>query len=338
MRTFKNVVRMTKYFSIFFIITSVSYSFLFFKQENYLDILSNAIMHFFIVAFVASIVTMMFLAATYKMANGMHFVLSVLVFSLMLLLIYFFTLHFPTDFIDNILKNNVTLSEDIGTDNLIDYTGSLDIEEGKFNILDEYVIYAKNDIGNNLYNDIIISKSDSERVLYKANNGLITPNGAEINDVEVFNFIDMEAKKAKTVSLADFGQSDGITYIQKILSNGVIFYIANIVFNIFVNSQNSIFSILILFIVLFLLLSGSYSIVYSLSTPIHLFYNILVALVLCVSFELSLMVLVNIFGLDNIIKSLSFGLLSVTLISIGVLLNVFAFIFGQVFKFKSYYE
>ena len=338
MRTFKNVAKITKYFSIFFIIISVIYSLLFFKQENYLSILSNAVMHFFIIAFVTSIVTMMFLAATYKMVKGVSLVFSIFIFSFMLILVYSFSIYFSDGFINNIFESNTLLSTDIENNRLIDYTGSLNIEEGKFNIFDEYIVYARNDIGNNLYSNIVISKSDSERIIYKANNGLITPNGSEINDVDVFNFTDMESKKIKTISLSDLGESDDRTYIQKTLSKGVTFYIANVIFNTFLNSKNSIPFIIVLFIILFSLLLGAYSIVDSLSTPVHLFYNILIAIVLCASFELNLILLVNIFSIDKIIKSLNFGLLSVLLISIGVLLNVFAFIFDQVFKFKNYYE
>ena len=157
MRTFKNVAKMIKYFSIVFIITSVIYSLLFLKQENYLDILSNIVMHFVIIAFVTSIITMMFLAATYKMFKGIHLAFSILIFSFMLILLYSIALHFPTDFvINNILQNKTVTTKDIGNYDLIDYTDFLDIDVGRFNIFDDYVVYAKNDIGDNLYSNILI--------------------------------------------------------------------------------------------------------------------------------------------------------------------------------------
>lgn len=334
MRILKNVGSIIIHYSIFFIITSIIYVFLFLTQESYLVILSNALMHFFVVSLVTSIVTMAFLAATYKMARGIQLVFSVIIFSSMMFLFYTSVLYFTGNTTNNTFPNNTFLSND----RLIDYTDFLRIEEGKFNIFNEYIVYAKDNIDKNLYSTIVISKNDSERVLYKADDGFISSNGFELNNVEVFNFIDMEPEIMETTLLTDFEESLDTTYIEKISPKGIIFYIANLILNVFINNENSIYSMGILFLSLFLLLLGSYSIVYSLSSPIHLFYNLLIVITLYALLELNLTVLVNILSLDEIIKSLNFTLLSISLISIGILLNIFAFIFRQVFNFQKYYK
>lgn len=334
MRIFKNVGSIIIHFSIFFIITSIIYVFLFLTQESYLVILSNALMHFFVVALVASIATMAFLAATYKMAGGIQLVFSVIIFSSMMFVFYTAALYFS----NNTLISNIFLNKSIDDDNLIDYTDSPSIEEGKFNIFNEYIVYAKDNIGENLYSTIVISKNDSERVLYKADNGFISSNVFELNNVEVFNFIDMQPRIMETAILTDFEEPSDITYIEKISPKGMVFYIVSLILNVFMSSENTPYSMATTFVSLFLLLLGSYSIVYSLSSPIHLLYNLLIVIVLYTLLELKLTVLVNIFSLDNIIKSLNFNLLSISLISIGILLNIFAVIFGQVFKFQKYYK
>jgi len=334
MRILKNVASIIVHFSIFFIIISVIYASLFLTQENYLVILSDAIMHFFVVALVASIVTMAVLAATCKMARGIHLILSVIIFSSMMFLCYASVLYFTNNTINNTFISNIFL----GNDNLIDYTDSLDIDEGKFNIFNEYIVYAKDNIDKNLYSTIIISENDSERILYKADSGFISSKGFELNNVEVFNFIDMESEIMETAILTNFEKPSDTTYIENIYSRGIIFYISNLILNVFMSNENSLYSMGISFLSLFLLLLGSYSIVYSLSSPIHLFYNLLIVIVLYTLLEINLAVLINILSLDDIIKSLNFTLLSTSLISIGVLLNIFAFIFKHVFNFQKYYK
>lgn len=327
MKAIKNIIRIVVHFCMFFVVTLLIHSLLYFTRKGYFLVLSDFIIYFFIIALVASIITAVYLGATRKMYKGIPLVLSMIMFSVMMSLFYIVILYFN--------YNSTALNKNIEND-ILSSKDSLYIDENKFNVFDEYSIYVKKNIGNDLYSGVIISENDSERLLYSSYNGLINSQVIRLYSPEVFNFTSLESRNAKTLDLKDFNKLYNRAFIKSMPSEGIIFYATSLIVNTFLDSGNNIYSLVVLFVSFFILLLGLYSIVYSLSSPVHLFYNILVVIVLY--FIVDLIATSNILSLNETIKSLTFTGLSISLIFIGVMLNIFAFVCDKVFNFSKYYK
>lgn len=334
MKVYKNVIKILLYFIIFFIIFFTIYFLKVVDPFSYLQktdsgnirvFISNYI---FIIVLISSTISIILLGSLNKLIGGKSIVISILIFTAIICI-------YPAVLIysNNPLKRVITSSMSV-----YDTVSYIDLTKNTFELTDNYLVRANVKVSNNFYKNVIIIESGVNGKIYFSGHASFGKKSITLDSVnEVISsvplFLNLDTMEIPSI------YKPPIDIAAESVAGFIIFPFVNAIVKVFTSESAPPYSIAVIFVNLFLFLFSLYMLGASLSSPVHMYHNVLTSIIVYFGVQTLFTVIIRVFNINyNLILKARFLYVSLSVFLICVFIFCISLIFRKVFNFNSYYS
>ena len=336
----KNIINLLFYFLIFLVIIFVFYIFLFLRPIDYLtsgdrnllinDFLPLVTSYFYPAILIASTMTVLFFGAMNSSKSKVISIIAIFLFSVLMLAYPAYIISTEDAFKDSLVIDSNVLTQT----NLPFY-----IEPNKINDYAGYSIYAGDKITKNTYSGVIVSDNKDEYNMYLSQTGVIDNDVIILSDFDSVNYSGDTSKDQNSIELVMSDDKNMKNIVTEYIFSLKSLSILNSLLYLFSFSSLGFMGLGLILILLFLFLVSCYFLSMSLSSPVHLYHNLLTTIILYIFIKIGISLCIKLFNINaQLIVDSNIIIVSFIIILVIFLINILALIINRIFRFSEFYH